>query len=112
MLLLPTVLAYVATSPLTAQTPPPLSPLPRHNMSGPRCRTPQVMDEENYDGPDITYYFDQKDKPPHGPDDDEGGDGGGPAAPEQAPSSEDGEELSEAKRELHFKFWSTQGGFF
>lgn len=70
------------------------------------------MDEENYDGPDITYYFDQKDKPPHGPDDDEGGDGGGPAAPEQAPSSEDGEELSEAKRELHFKFWSTQGGFF
>lgn len=34
----------------------------------------EVLDDENYDGPDITYYFDTQDKPPHGPDDDEGGD--------------------------------------
>ncbi|KAG2441123.1 hypothetical protein HXX76_003975 [Chlamydomonas incerta] len=70
----------------------------------------EVMDEENYDGPDITYYFDQKDKPPHGPDDDEGGDSD-PTAAERAPAAD--EQLSEErKRELHFKFWSTQGGFF
>lgn len=32
----------------------------------------QVVAEENYDGPDMTYYFDEAEKPPHGPDD--GGD--------------------------------------
>ncbi len=70
------------------------------------------MDEENYDGPDITYYFDTKDKPPHGPDDDEGEDSG-PTRAERAPSAEQEEALSEEeKRALHFKFWSTQGGFF
>lgn len=31
----------------------------------------EVLGEDNYDGPDITYYFDKKDKPPHGPDDDD-----------------------------------------
>ena len=36
----------------------------------------EVLPEDNYDGPDITYYFDTQDKPPHGPDDDEGGDNG------------------------------------
>ncbi|KAG2450314.1 hypothetical protein HYH02_004819 [Chlamydomonas schloesseri] len=74
----------------------------------------EVMDEENYDGPDITYYFDQKDKPPHGPDDDEGEDSG-PTRAERAPGSaeQEGEQLSEQEeRALHFKFWSTQGGFF
>lgn len=34
----------------------------------------QVMDEENYDGPDMTYYFDKPDTPPHGPDDEGGED--------------------------------------
>jgi gamma-glutamyl hydrolase len=29
----------------------------------------EVQDEDNYDGPDITYYFDEKEKPPSGPDD-------------------------------------------
>lgn len=31
----------------------------------------QVFGEDNYDGPDITYYFDAKETPPFGPDDDE-----------------------------------------
>lgn len=31
----------------------------------------EVFGEDNYDGPDMTYYFDKKDKPPHGPDDDD-----------------------------------------
>ncbi len=30
----------------------------------------EVTDEDNYDGPDMTYYFDKPDSPPdHGPDD-------------------------------------------
>mmetsp|Transcript_28012 Transcript_28012/g.75667 ORF Transcript_28012/g.75667 Transcript_28012/m.75667 type:complete len:381 (+) Transcript_28012:150-1292(+) len=29
----------------------------------------EVMDEENYDGPDMTFYLDHKDTPPVGPDD-------------------------------------------
>ncbi|GFH11176.1 gamma-glutamyl hydrolase [Haematococcus lacustris] len=29
----------------------------------------QTTEEENYDGPDITYYFDKPDHPPSGPDD-------------------------------------------
>ncbi|GFH25699.1 folate gamma-glutamyl hydrolase [Haematococcus lacustris] len=29
----------------------------------------ETTDEENYDGPDITYYFDKPDHPPSGPDD-------------------------------------------
>lgn len=28
----------------------------------------EVPDDDNYDGPDITYYFDAKDNPPDGPD--------------------------------------------
>lgn len=34
----------------------------------------QVVAEENYDGPDMTYYFDEAEKPPHGPDDGDGDD--------------------------------------
>lgn len=29
----------------------------------------EVFDEDNYDGPDMTYYFDEKPVTPHGPDD-------------------------------------------
>ncbi|KXZ56974.1 hypothetical protein GPECTOR_1g88 [Gonium pectorale] len=79
----------------------------------------EVMDEENYDGPDITYYFDQPDKPPHGPDDDEGEDSGPTRADHAAEErlkeeEEEGEERDseEAKRKLHYKFWSTQKGIF
>lgn len=31
----------------------------------------ETFDEDNYDGPDMTYYFDQKARPPSGPDDGE-----------------------------------------
>ncbi len=34
-----------------------------------------MFGEDNYDGPDMTYYFDDKEEPPSGPDD-------GPAGPE------------------------------
>ncbi|KAG2482320.1 hypothetical protein HYH03_018742 [Edaphochlamys debaryana] len=72
----------------------------------------EVMDEENYDGPDITYYFDTPDRPPHGPDDDEGEDSG-PTASQGEGEGEDGPLLSQAERErLHRRFWSSQGGFF
>ncbi|GIL92877.1 hypothetical protein Vretimale_14806 [Volvox reticuliferus] len=92
----------------------------------------EVMDDENYDGPDITYYFDTPDKPPHGPDDDEGEDSG-PRLHTVADTETDNEnheedddedekqdrvegdhELDEETRKLklHYKFWSTQMGFF
>lgn len=29
----------------------------------------EIPDDDNYDGPDITYYFDEKENPPDGPDD-------------------------------------------
>eukprot|EP00798_Chlamydomonas_sp_ICE-L_P027707 gene27707-7350_t len=29
----------------------------------------EVLDDDNYDGPDITYYFDKQEDGPHGPDD-------------------------------------------
>lgn len=35
----------------------------------------EVTEEDNYDGPDITYYIDKKDLPPSGPDDGLGNDG-------------------------------------
>lgn len=31
----------------------------------------EAFDEDNYDGPDITYYFDKREEPPSGPDDQE-----------------------------------------
>ncbi|KIZ06309.1 gamma-glutamyl hydrolase [Monoraphidium neglectum] len=37
----------------------------------------ETMAEDNYDGPYVTYYFDQKTKPPVGPEDDEHEGGGG-----------------------------------
>ncbi|GIL44397.1 hypothetical protein Vafri_1876 [Volvox africanus] len=95
----------------------------------------EVMDDENYDGPDITYYFDTPDKPPHGPDDDEGEDSGptfhtaeagtetdnenrdrqaDDDNEEEHDEAEDKQELDEeaTKLKLHYKFWSTQKGFF
>lgn len=38
----------------------------------------ETMAEDNYDGPYMTYYFDQKTAPPSGPDDDEHEGGGSP----------------------------------
>ncbi|PNH12468.1 Gamma-glutamyl hydrolase, partial [Tetrabaena socialis] len=97
----------------------------------------EVMDEENYDGPDITYYFDEPETPPSGPDDDEGEDSGPTPAEKDALRSvlrkqaevraeekhEDGEEEEEEEvdeeerkereaQRKHRSFWSTQGGFF
>jgi hypothetical protein len=56
------------------QCSPPLTlsaPLP---LGRPRCACAlnapaRCAAADNYDGPDMTYYFDQKDKPPSGPDD-------------------------------------------
>ncbi len=84
----------------------------------------QVMDEENYDGPDITYYFDTPDKPPHGPDDDEGEDSG-PTRQGAEQQQQQGEEQQSAVGEdlgaymqqqvlagKQHKWWSTQKGMF
>eukprot|EP00775_Hariotina_reticulata_P005931 gene5931-6171_t len=38
----------------------------------------EIMDEDNYDGPYQTYYFDAKSRPPVGPEDDERNESGGP----------------------------------
>lgn len=61
----------------------------------------EAVAEDNYDGPDMTYYLDEQDKPPSGPDDDEGGGGDSDAAA-----------LRARQQQQHLSFWKTQGGIF
>ncbi|MEW5303346.1 MAG: hypothetical protein WDW36_006048 [Sanguina aurantia] len=56
----------------------------------------EVVAEENYDGPDMTYYFDEAEKPPHGPDD-----GGG-----------DDDEHEKATRRSGAAWWSQLKGMY
>eukprot|EP00195_Chlamydomonas_chlamydogama_P004992 CAMPEP_0202904808 /NCGR_PEP_ID=MMETSP1392-20130828/31165_1 /ASSEMBLY_ACC=CAM_ASM_000868 /TAXON_ID=225041 /ORGANISM="Chlamydomonas chlamydogama, Strain SAG 11-48b" /LENGTH=315 /DNA_ID=CAMNT_0049592621 /DNA_START=102 /DNA_END=1049 /DNA_ORIENTATION=+ len=37
--------------------------------TSPVLLTKEAIEEDNYDGPDMAYFFDKKEKPPHGPDD-------------------------------------------
>ncbi len=57
--------------------------------------TLQVLGEDNYDGPDMTYYFDDKEEPPSGPDD-------GPAL----------HAIKARKHQQGAAYWSKQKGVF
>ena len=79
----------------------------------PPARPLQVTDEENYDGPDITYYFDHQEEPPHGADDDEGG-GDVPARADKSVRNVHVTVGAGSKKEGQpkFGFWKTQKGMF
>eukprot|EP00955_Chlamydomonas_euryale_P058226 357001-Chlamydomonas_euryale.AAC.18 len=63
----------------------------------------EVFADDNYDGPDMTYYFDPDEKPPHGPDD-------GPSYSGELKyaSRRDYEAMKAAGSYSEFKAWQTQ----